>query len=81
MKIIDFLKVFDATTLKVAIYNSGDNENELIWSGFYADIPWWVADYELETDKEKLDHDSPIDYRLNFNNDKPGLVIIVKEDD
>jgi len=79
MKIIDFLKICDGTGLKVIVY--GSNSNTSIWDGWFWDIPWHIALLELETDKEKLDYGSPIDYRQNLNDGKPGLVMIVKEDD
>ena len=79
MKIIDFLKVCDGTSLQVIVY--GSNSNSPIWDGQLWDIPWRIALLELETDKEKLDYSAPIDYVQNFHNGEPVLVIIVKEDD
>lgn len=80
MKLLDFLKIFDGSGLEVIIYDSTDSENEL-WFGTFGDIPWWVANYELETDKTKLDYSEPIQYRNNMRNNKPGLVIIVHTED
>lgn len=80
MKLLDFLKVFDGFGLEVVVYDSTDSENEL-WFGTFGNIPWWVADHELETDKTKLDYSEPVQYRSNMRNNKPGLVIIVHIED
>lgn len=72
LKLRDFLNTFDGTGLLVAIYNSTDDEP--LWKGTYDSIPWWIAEAELDFSNGE----SPIDFRNNFAEGKPGIVISIK---
>ena len=78
-KVIDFLKAFDGGIIPV-IYYAGEDDMP-IWEGSLLDTPWWVADLELNY--EGAEDGYPISFRDSLGkeyNDRPGLVIIVKED-
>ena len=74
MKLIDFLNAFGGYGLLVSVYSIEDDENAL-WEGTYADIPWWVAQYKLKVFDEG---ESAIDFRRDFKDGAPGIVICVE---
>lgn len=73
MKVLDFLKMFDGS-LPVVVYIN--DEEAPLWEGRLFDIPWWVADLELNYDNG---YGRPVDYRTKFKDNEPGLVIYTKE--
>ena len=78
MYLYDFLKMFDST-LPVAVYIN--DEEVPVYEGNLFNLPWWLVDLELNY-KGAEDH-YPISYRDSFGDEydnKPGLVIFLKED-
>ena len=55
---------------------NGNHKEEPIYTGSLFDMPWWIAELELNYDNG---YGRPVDYREKFENDKPGLVIYTKE--
>lgn len=78
MRVLDFLKVFDAT-LKAIYYMSNSNEEEFLWKGYIQDTPWWIAELELNDEREKETGFKPIEYRCDIEEGKPGFIVVVKE--
>ena len=74
MYLYDFLKMFDGS-LPVAVYIN--DEEEPTYTGDLWGLPWWLVDLKLNYETEEH---YPVSYREKFENDKPGLVIFVKED-
>ena len=77
VKVMDFLKMFDGC-LPVIVYVN--EEEDPLWDGSLFDMPWWVADLELNFHNEN--GSNPVDYRDSFGEEydnKPGLVIFTKE--
>jgi len=82
MRLIDWLRVTSICGLDVVVWISGDEEFGPYWEGPARDIPYWVAEGKIETDKRKLDWMEPIDYRSDLGEEyghKPGFVIILKD--
>ena len=73
MYLYDFLKMFDSTLPTVVYIN---DEDEPIYEGSLFNMPWWVAELELNYNNG---YGRPVDYREKFENDQPGLVIYTKE--
>ena len=76
MKLIDVLRVCDFCGLHIICYIN--DEDEPAWKGGAINIPYWIADLELNTEDLK-----PIDYRVDLGEDynhKPGLIICLKEE-
>jgi hypothetical protein len=75
-RIIDFLKVVDATCLDAVVWDRDDEETPL-WEGHIWDMPWWVAQAELDY-KADNEIDKPIEYREALKSNRAGFVICVK---
>lgn len=77
MKLMDVLRVCDFSGLYVICYI--EEEDEPAWDGTPLDIPYWIADCELNTNNG---YGEPIDYRIDLGenyNHKPGLVVCLKD--
>ena len=75
--VMDFLKIFDGA-FQVIYYVDGDEDP--LWEGSLWNTPWWIANMEL--DIENAESGQPVSYRNSLGknyNDKPGLVILVKD--
>jgi len=75
-RIIDFLKVVDTAGLDAVVWDRDDGETPL-WEGHIWDMPWWVAQAELDYEADN-DVDKPIEYRGALKPDRAGFVICVK---
>lgn len=81
MKVLDWIKVVDASPLKALYYVAGDEEFGTIWDGSLYDTPYWVAEMEL-AEPEELDGYQPIEWRRDLGDDydnKTGFIITVKD--
>ena len=76
MKLIDFMRLTEDLPYLI-IYEEDDDENPL-WEGRAFNVPWWVADLELDNSDP---YSPPISFRNSLGEDhdnKPGFVISVK---
>jgi len=75
-RIIDFLETADTTCLDAVVWCRDDDETPL-WQGAIFDMPWWVAQAELDY---KVDNGvgKPIEYRSILSSDRAGFVFCVK---
>ena len=76
MKLIDFMKMTEDLPYLI-VYEEDDDENP-IWEGRAFELPWWVADMELD---DSDPYSPPISFRFSLGEDhdnKVGFVISVK---
>ena len=77
--IYDFLKTGDYLGLTFIVYIDG--EEDPIWAGSSLDIPYWIAELELEYEgSDPLE--PPISFRSSLGKEydnKPGFVISCKD--
>ena len=82
MKVLDWVKVIDASpSLKVQYYDSEEACNP-IWEGPLWNTPYWVAEMELADPKEFKEMCQPIEwiYWGEESENKYSLTIIVKDE-
>ena len=78
MKLKDILKVINFGGLILIIYI--EEEEDPIWVGTESNVPWWLADHEING--PNVWGEEAIDFRSSLgeeHDNKPGFVISLKD--
>ena len=78
MKLIELLRTINFGSLILIVYIEDDEDP--IWTGTAFDLPWWLADHEING--PNVWGEEAIDFRSSLgeeHDNKPGFVISLKD--